>query len=942
MYALICLLFASPLLAQTPPSPSQAVQGVPVANLAVKQIPNMNGGLVTYYSGNRLKDEESQVATNVYFDRDSGVVKRNGQVLFSNISGCTSQIRSMGEYDNPNGTHYLFAVCGNQTYESTGGGFTAIGAHISSTANVYMRPGLGYEWFSDGIDYLWYTDGVNVSSYTSAPLAKLEGIFQDRVVLGNVSGGASTLYLSGYNNGGDYTLPAVIVDTSAVIFGLNGLNDGRNVTCISDGYRDVLILWNKDEMYGLYGSGYSTFILRKLADIGCDEQETVQEFDGRLKWLSSYGVYEYDGANLRRISDPIKDQVQNIIVTEPGSLSLTMDQYSDWQAGNLCASGSKACMNDILSTDNVVPSTWSVTDNFSNGTFVNASSTTVPGEITPNGAFAGSGFENNFEIGALGGSTAWLNPGGVGSGNPWLAFPNNSWGNFGTSCALSEFGVRFAVDANCTSSIKITVNILDGTTSSIIASKTISGGTAGACSANFIDTSALGNSTFKIQVIGPKGGSSDILLSQSFPRVNEVEFTTALTNTPVGGCNPGTSGNMEVVDFPEPLYIASSTYTSPWFDTTFSTPTPGPFAFTDYIPSDGSGTINFAIRQANNLGGPYGPWVAITSGSIPSISNEFLQYESSFTTIHSNESPPSISNVSLSAETTGYFIANCFPTSPNAAWGLIQSNNVPGNGSLTYSVQGGASCGAATNPSGSWTSQTLNQNIGISTAAYLGVRVLFNDPYFTPGDQPTLEDITVNWQSAAGRPRSASQVFDNRYWLAYSTSTSGTAYNNNVLIYDSLGHWSKFTGINAASLTTYNRQLYAGSSLGDGNVVIENQGNTDLGLPILFDYRSPDYEISAFMPVDLYDLNLEFAAVPAGYSPNVQIQYYVDNSALGYSLGTVPLIVGTKGLIYSTQRIADNGNPLRGHTFGFEVTDDTTTPLTLYGAMIRFTPEEGP
>ena len=179
--------------------------------------------------------------------------------------------------------------------------------------------------------------------------------------------------------------------------------------------------------------------------------------------------------------------------------------------------------------------------------------------------------------------------------------------------------------------------------------------------------------------------------------------------------------------------------------------------------------------------------------------------------------------------------------------------------------------------------------------------------------------------------------------MAYTTSTSGGAENDSVLVFDSEANWSgPFKGINAASLGIYQRVLYSGSSLGDGNVNIQNTGTTDFGNPILYDFRTPDYELDAFNTVDLYDLNLEFQAVPQGYSPNLQVNYYVDQGTTAYSLGVQPLTVGTRGLIYANARFPLSGPPVKAHTLSFELIDDTPTPLTFYRSMIRYTPEDGP
>ncbi len=397
-------------------------------------VANHNGGLVTYYSSNRLQDDQAQVAVNVLFDRDSGVAKRGGQQIYGTIPGCSAQIRAAGSYLSPSGQSYFFAACGSHVYVTSGtGNFAVHGATISSTANINFHQGLGVEWITDGVDPLWSTNGVAISSYPTAPLAKFAGIYQGRLALGNIVGSVSGVDLSGYNNGSDFTLPAVIVDTSPAVFGLNGTNDGRYVTCMSDSFRGVFVLWNRDEMYGLYGDGNSSFILRKLAEIGCDEQDSVQEFDGKLRWLSQFGVYQYDGLTTARISDPIKDLVQNIINTAPGYLSLLQTSQADWQAGNLIASGAGSPLSATISAGNVVPSTFDVVNqssaDWSLGTFSAPLSTVAasPGLALSTAAFYV--LNGDFSSGSL---------------SHWTCASDASDGQIQNSCAYSAVGGNHA------------------------------------------------------------------------------------------------------------------------------------------------------------------------------------------------------------------------------------------------------------------------------------------------------------------------------------------------------------------------------------------------------------------------------------------------------------------------------------------------------------------
>lgn len=950
--AALFLLLALGAAAQTPPTPAPTqADPSPSPGLSSKQLPNHNGGLVTYYSGNRLKDEESQVAINVLFDRDSGVIKRSGQQLYGTIAGCASQVRSGGNYLSPAGNAYLFEACGNHVYVSAGdGNFATIGGTISATADVYMKQGLGAEWITDGVDALWSTNGVTVSSYPAAPLAQYVGIFQGRVALGDVNGGVSTIYLSGYNNGGDYTLPAVIVDTSAAIFGLNGLNDGRNVTCISDGYRDVLILWNRDEMYGLYGSGNSSFILRKLAEIGCDEQESVQEFDGKLRWLSQYGIYQYDGLNTQRISDPIKDQILNIVASEPGSLSLTQNSLADWTRGNLLASGAGAPMSSSILLNSVVPSTSSFVDNttgtFVTGTVVNLS--TYNATSLALSIATAAVFDGQFALG-----TGWATiGGGVVSATNGASVPSRGGAtvqcpNGEATCAYFNDGIS---NLQCSANnIKLFVCVFDGATGSLLASNTV-GGAPNAppqtvlglpVAMNFVATST---SVFVKFGVGSCAASTLITELQTTP----VGFNLLVDGSRYcSGSGTQCGGGSDVCQFLSfsnvlvSSYVPTGSYTSPTFDTTFSTPTMGAASVT--FSSNTAATMTLQQEQSID-GASWSSPTTLVNGAQPVNGQRYWRYLENFATSVGTMTASTNGLSPLGASTTGYFIAGCFPVAPISSWGLLQSLNNPGNGALSYAVSTGTTCDSVQQATATWTAQSINTTISVATASFVGVRVLFNG--FTPfvaTTQPTLNSVTVNWNSAAGRPRMATQVFDNRYWVAFTTVTTNGAYNNNVLIYDSLGHWSQFQGVNASSLVTYKRILYAGSSLSDGKVIVENTGTNDLGSPILFDFRTPDYELDAFNTVDLYDLNLEFSAVSSAYSPAMTVQYYADHQATAYSLGNVPLTVGTKGLIYSNARFgASTSSPVKVHTVSFELMDNTTTPITFYRSMLRFTPEDGP
>ncbi len=947
--ALLLLALNAAAQTQLPQAPAPAPASAQASpGLVTKMVNSHNGGLVTFYSGNRIQDNQSQVATNVLFDQDLAVFKRTGQSLYGTVPNCTSAVRSGGALDAPSGTKYFAVACSSQAYLTTGSGnFAAIGGTISATANTYFKPGLGQLWVTNNVDSLWSTDGVIVSSYPAAPICQLNGIFQSRLLLANCVGGQSTIELSGYQHGSDFTLPAVIVDTSPAIFGLNGLNDGRAATCVFDGFRDVAILWNHDEMYGLYGSGNSTFVLRKLAEIGCDEQESVQEFDGHLKWLSQFGIYEYDGLTPKRISDDVKDQIANIIGTEPGALSVTQDVQTDWQGGNLAASGPGAPMSATIAPGSVVPSTWSTTDAssaaFARGTLGTAVSTnSVPGTLAL--AVSSYSFVNgNFSVGDF---TNWTQSG------VWSIYGSGLGGSCGLGTSTNN-GLTQSLGGG--GGFTYVLSLLDASGNTLRTCNVVTAacGSTSACKLASSTCDIVGNAVGAF-ISGSYGfnttvnyGTVNLKFSDG---VDTLTGTTGISGATaamsIKSFYSGTPGFQQtaVSACGTPNYQRSGTFLSAEFDTAFSTPVWGTLSASVSLTTTTEENVAFYTQTSTSPNNDLYTSIASSSDTqrITSASKRYIRYRADFSTSLSTKTP-TVSSVGLNAATTGYFITSCLAISPITSWGAIQANTLAGNGALTFYVSTGASCAAVQLPTVTWTAQTINTNISVATAAYLGVRVLFDGfGTFYSTAQPTLQSLTVNWSGAAGRPRTASQVYNNRYWLAYTTNTSASAANDSVLINDENGHWSKFSGINAASLLSYQRHLYAGSSANDGKVVLQDSGLSDLGNPISIDFRSPDYELDGFNYVDLYDLSLEFKQIPAASTATPTLQYFADISTAPFTLGTLNLYKGTPGTIYRKARFGQGQSPTKVHTLSFEVQDTSFAPITFYRSQIRFTPQEGP
>ena len=982
------LLLAVPCFAQQ--------QGTPPVEFP---IPTHTKGLNTLYSPNRLDPGQATVLRNAYMDDDIGLIKRNGYYLYGTIPGCASPILGGWSYTSLSGTEFHFLQCGGQLYESNGDGtYTALGMAGASTTPLRETNALGYAWFSNGIDNVFYTDGVALSSVTTAPQGQVIGTFQNRVVLANISAGnafsagPSSVWLSGFDNGSDYVLPAVAVDTNAVVFGLNGLFDTRSVNCIFGGFKNVLLLWNGGQMWGLYGSGQSSFILNLLSnEVGCIEQGTVQEYNGKLRWLSKRGLEEYNGTNLTSplISRPIQDQINAIVTSQQKTVSL-IHSDGDWAGDNPIFAGAGAPISATILPGSVVPDTWSYVDPITTGTLASVTTSWLFGPVS---LLSVSYSSQSFKIAGGGLPAGWTYLYGDVNGDASLGvyndyansqdspsriyttafYANPTWpltASFQTyyaantndnSCSPSDRSATLnqvcaafkflrtsdndyyslsieSYNKNNNATKDLYLRKFVGGVGSVLAlsSVTVSVNTSYAwvvtrsTSGDFV---ALQNGT---EVLAASDGSA--VASNSI----ELDMNKSCTDF-AASCGHG----LDIVNFISsvavqpsnvPKFPPSGVFTSQIFDTGFSTPVGGPIYAIGNIPSNTA--INFFVRQSSSTQGVWSAWTAVSTGSQIGLNKEFWQYSSTLTTVDQSTTPY-LSAVGLMATTTGVLVTTCFnPGASITGWGAFQAfENLAGGGAISFFVSTGDTCGKVEAANANWSAQPSNTFITVATSSYLGVKAIFSVTMAT--DEPILSGITVNYLSGLGRPAAASVTFHRRYYLAYSTSIVQGAFNDHILAYDMNGVWSQLDDIDASSMFTYGFQWYTGSSRGDGKVFLQDTGQTDGGSYFTFDFQSPDIEFnSPFYLHDLDDLYVEGkGTVDPAVAGTLSVNYYVDGGTTPYSLGGASTLQNERGYFYNRYAFPVTGAPTKVHSLRLEYLNSDQSPLTIHQSMIRFWPE---
>lgn len=161
------------------------------------------------------------------------------------------------------------------------------------------------------------------------------------------------------------------------------------------------------------------------------------------------------------------------------------------------------------------------------------------------------------------------------------------------------------------------------------------------------------------------------------------------------------------------------------------------------------------------------------------------------------------------------------------AWKPFISNQTTGGGTIQYYL---GSTNTASIPAVVNYQLITNGSVPtIATGSYAVVKSsVITDTW---DDQPVINDFTIAWSEGQSQPMK-SWVYDRRYWLAFTTSTVGGAFNDRVLVYQRNRTWSLFKGINAASFAIWRDHLYFGNSDSTGYVYKFDEGNNDDGSDI--------------------------------------------------------------------------------------------------------------
>jgi hypothetical protein len=874
----------------------------------------------------------------VYLTGGSGpvYVSTAPQTPVFNVVGPSFQ--GLWTYTDPTNTTWQIARSSSQITANNLSGTTVVVATVSANNVVGETNAFGKAFFVDQTQGVYYWNGSSITYEANSPLGSIITTFHGRVwVTGLAVPNGNQIYGSTYNDAISAnawnTAQAGLPVTEAVLYFV-GLNDNFDNITAEYVYLDTLYIFKHSSIFALYGFDQSSFQISQLTqECGCIDGNTIQTWNSALEFVSLRGVEAFNGYTCTRISDAVKNKIDPAIsVRGYTAQSWVQSQTTDWQAGTLTnLSATVAAPALVLSTQTA----FSQTDN-------NWNAGTIYGDIKIIGntlAFntfggisqsAGTGSFIAYEMGGNTGVNAWAQ-----------AIDPNPGGASGKSGTLTSLTVE-ATNGGPFGAGSLTVSVYND-----------SGGSPGSAlwtSSTLTPTIAL--PSYQAFTLYPTcnltTGNRYWVVFTLVSGIVNIPYVTGLSFGGYGATtvqysppswtswfepnqNPNTSTFQ--MQFTWQQSAQTGSFTSQVFNIGYST---GPYFWNwgtfNTSETDNGQTIAYMTQVSSTSSGPWDTPVAVTPGGlIGSATKPYIQYIASFTTTNTSVTPVLSSvtlNTSVITSSLGSFQSQVWNIGTPIYFGNFSVSDMLNGGNIAFSIC--SSSNYVMVPE-SCVNQNPNSQILVGTNTYVQWYATFTVTAAT--QTPTLNSGTVQWYTGSNQNPMASTVWDNRYWLALTTNSVDTA-NDAVLVLNKNGAWSPLN-IHAGAFTQTKNNLYHADSTLTGSIYLDNQGESDNGVPINAYVRTRAFSFGD-LAADDYLYALYPSAVNTG-NCSMTMSYELDQTGTFYPLGTVNL---NEYNAYSAVRVPfpiTSANQDFGQTFDAIIgTDDAQCDFQLYGVSILY------
>lgn len=803
-------------------------------------ISDLSGGMNSYISANKIPQNTASYIQNFFTDVESLGVERNGYVTKdTTVLGGGLSVTGLWRLLDNTGQEWIISFSSRTFYKNIIGGIPAsVGWTITSDNVPSCTVNLGKIWCVNGVDDLQWFDGTSTGAVTSAPKGRIASSWRSHIVIGNIPNELTTVYVSGNNDGTNWTLGSNATDPFTIYVG--GANNGDYVRCMSPGlYLDTLVISQKYATWGLSGFTQADWQLRNIsAEVGCIENGSMKEFDGSLMFLSARGLEEMKGTEIMLVSEPVRNYTDSLVKNSNNQRSNVQSSQVDWGAG----SGTSAVYLDTETAPGSVQFTFPDSFDVLRSTLTAGSKKVWTDHIVGSAA------------GAVISANGTLN----------ITHPGN---------AIGWAGVR---------TIQPLVDFRQGTTYHF--------------KINAMPSSPSSTSMRFIL-------SSTATTSASFPSGWTFHFYSSMTNNvgymePTAECgsvSPGFTRFSVDIPFTTDIYLDTATV---------------------QVSVNGSSVIYRAAHTSTCYGSKYAYLMTrkLTTGASTYIFDDF----------------------GVAPQTMTYTSQPLSVGSLISSWSNVTiSDSKTNSGAITYLFGSTNTTAVPIN----YQTATSGYVPTVATDTYAGFQAIFTN-YLTTGTAQ-LAAFTTVWNEGGVQPSPVSGIYDRRYWLSFTTNTSGTIYQDTILVYQRNKTFSVLKGINAASFTypLWRDKLYFGNSIGNGYVYEFDTGNNDDETEITSQIKTRSYDLgSSIREKDLRNAWVTYTG-NTGFSGNFNLSYFLDRSTTSFNLGTTNMNDET-GQIAADMPFPMS-NALQGREFQYLLTKQGTGDrLKLHDIVTKFSVKE--
>ena len=279
-------------------------------------VKKLSGGINTTAGPLGLAENEFSSLLNIDFDKFGSFAKRNGYTALNTTAyNSGAQWTGLKWFELASGTRYLVGTCGNRitkmddldgTWDDITGALAITPGNLTSFA-VFRNTLLG----TNRVDLPFKWTGTGNCSQMTVPTglttASCVEVFSSYTFLGNVavSGTAykSRVYWSALDS---------ITSWDSADFNDVSRDDGQTIVAIKT-LADRLVIFKERSIYLAFFTGDADFpftFQKSGSHVGCAAQFSIQETENGLVFLSSDGIYFFDGNNSYKISDRINATLQ--------------------------------------------------------------------------------------------------------------------------------------------------------------------------------------------------------------------------------------------------------------------------------------------------------------------------------------------------------------------------------------------------------------------------------------------------------------------------------------------------------------------------------------------------------------------------------------------------------------------------------------------------------